>query len=115
LSALGDIAVSKRFWVSVLASECLSPGMMTPVEHGDRRLAIYNIAGEFYATEDIKTQPLFYLTDGWIEGEAVVCPPHQARFDIKTGHSLSSDADNLMTYLTRVVDGNVEVELWSEQ
>ena len=107
--------MSVRFWVTVLASESLAPGTMTTIEHGDRRIAIFNVAGELYATEDVKLQAFVYLTDGRIEGDVVVCPLDHGRFHIRSGRKLSPSAvDELKTYPVRVVDGNVEIELSSE-
>jgi nitrite reductase/ring-hydroxylating ferredoxin subunit len=102
----------QRFWVIVMAAESLPVGTMATIEHGDRRLALFNIDGTLYATDDRKVDPLLYLTDGYIEGTTVVCPANSGRFDVKSGRSLGARVvDDLRTYPVHVENGNILVRL----
>lgn len=104
--------MEERFWVSVLASNVLAPGGMTAIQHGERRIAIYNLDGEIYATDDLCTHALAYLTDGWIEDGQIVCPLHDGRFDIRTGRGLGAPITcDIRTYPVRVEAGNIELLL----
>ena len=107
----GNLSAQQTFWATVLAGESLPAGRMTSIEHGDRRLVIYNVEGQFYATEDIKIQDLVYLSDGWIDGYTVVCPARHAAVDVRTGRWLGPlSAENPSTFPVRVVQGDVQVQ-----
>jgi nitrite reductase/ring-hydroxylating ferredoxin subunit len=85
---------------------------MTAVQHGERRIAIYNLDGAFYATDDICTHALAYLTDGWIEDGEIVCPLHDGRFDIRTGKGMGAPINcDLRTYPVRVDSGNIHLQI----
>jgi 3-phenylpropionate/trans-cinnamate dioxygenase ferredoxin subunit len=50
------------------------------------------------------------LDDAPLEGQAVVCPRHGARFDVHSGKALSMPAvEDIPAYPVRVVDGQIEV------
>lgn len=48
-------------------------------------IALYAVAGAYYATSDICTHGQARLSDGWLEGHVIECPIHQGLFDIRTG------------------------------
>jgi len=48
-------------------------------------IAVYNVGGVFYATEDSCSHGLAPLSQGEIVGERIYCPLHGGAFDIKTG------------------------------
>jgi nitrite reductase/ring-hydroxylating ferredoxin subunit len=48
-------------------------------------LAVYNLEGEFYATENTCTHGEASLAEGVIEAGNIMCPYHGGMFDIKTG------------------------------
>ena len=72
------------------------------------------------ATAAICTHEGGILADGMLEGQRLTCPVHSAVFDVTTGAVLS-DPDGIeppqgaippiASYLTRVVEGMVEVDL----
>ena len=88
------------------------PGTAKRVIADDREIAIYNVDGELFATDDICSHEEASLSDGELIGHAVECPLHGARFDVRTGKPLSLPAVvPVQTFPVRVVDGQVEVEL----
>src|SRR5262245_65458545 len=64
-------------------------GTARGVEVGGRRLALYNIGGTFYATDDRCTHARASLSEGFIEGDVIECPLHGGRFHIPTGEPLA--------------------------
>jgi len=72
-----------------------------------RPIAIYRLAGKFYATDDTCTHATFSLAGGYIDEDcSVECDLHMARFCIKTGAVLQGPACiPLATYETRI-DGD---------
>ncbi|MCZ6524864.1 MAG: non-heme iron oxygenase ferredoxin subunit [Alphaproteobacteria bacterium] len=70
---------------------------------GGRIIALYKLGSEFYATDDTCTHEFASLCDGYIEGDTIECPLHQARFHIPTGKVLDLPAEeDLATYPVRV-------------
>jgi nitrite reductase/ring-hydroxylating ferredoxin subunit len=54
-------------------------------EVGDLRLAVYNIAGRFYVTDDECTHAAASLADGMLEGDVIECSLHFGAFHVPTG------------------------------
>lgn len=63
----------------------LSPGSVMKVEHPEGALAVYNLDGEFFATEDRCTHGLASLSEGDIIDGEIECNMHFGSFDIRTG------------------------------
>jgi nitrite reductase/ring-hydroxylating ferredoxin subunit len=55
---------------------------------GHEPVAVYRVEGKCHATQDTCSHSLASLAEGWLEGCEVVCPVHEARFDIRTGKPL---------------------------
>ena len=55
------------------------------VEAGDPTLAVFNVEGAFYVTDDACTHGPGSLSEGYIDGDVVECNFHNGQFDIKTG------------------------------
>lgn len=75
-------------------------------------IAVFRVGDEFFATDDTCTHAKFSLSDGYVEGEEVVCALHEARFCLRTGRVLSPPATiALRTYRVRIEGGEVFVDL----
>lgn len=72
-------------------SEVPDPGRQV-VEVDDRVVALFHAAGNFWATDDVCTHDGGTLADGLLEGFAIACPRHGAKFDIRTGAALTMPA-----------------------
>ena len=68
----------------------LDDGEARQVVIGGREIAIFNLQGNFFATDDICTHAYASLADGYVEGERVECPLHGGCFDIKTGKAVTA-------------------------
>jgi 3-phenylpropionate/trans-cinnamate dioxygenase ferredoxin subunit len=81
------------------------------VEIDDFHIVVFNVAGKFFAIEDLCSHDDGPLGDGELEEEyEVACPRHGARFDIRNGEALTLPAvEDIPAYPVRIVDGNVEV------
>jgi nitrite reductase/ring-hydroxylating ferredoxin subunit len=71
--------------VRVCAQADVAPETVKAFEVGDRRLAVYNIDGKFYATDDECTHASASLADGMLEGEVIECSMHFGAFNVRTG------------------------------
>ncbi len=84
-------------------SDLPDPGR-TVVEVDEQIVALFHVAGQFWATDDVCTHDGGTLADGPLEGFTVTCPRHGAKFDIRDGRALAMPA----TEPTRVHEVKVE-------
>src|SRR5689334_9130390 len=56
-------------------------------EHDGRQIAIYNVGGLLYATDDICSHAYAELHEGYLDTDdcTIECPLHGTRFDIRNG------------------------------
>jgi nitrite reductase/ring-hydroxylating ferredoxin subunit len=98
-------------WVKVAERSALAEGAMVGVEVGDQLIALYNVDGEIYATDNTCTHAFAMLTDGFLDGDIIECPLHGGCFKVKTGEGMGPPVPcNLKTYPTRVVGDAIEVQ-----
>ncbi len=77
-----------------------------------RRIAIFNLAGTFYAIDGECTHSGGPLSEGTIDGDEIECPWHLGRFNIKTGAVVDPPPmDDLTRYNVRLSGEDVEVEV----
>ncbi|MEP6656432.1 MAG: non-heme iron oxygenase ferredoxin subunit [Betaproteobacteria bacterium] len=99
-------------WHAVAAMGEVAEGEAKQVCVGAEIIAIYNLEGTFYATSDTCTHEEASLCDGYIEGDTIECPLHQAVFHIPTGKVLREPAKtSLRTFPVRVVSATIEIEV----
>jgi p-cumate 2,3-dioxygenase ferredoxin component len=77
------------------------------------RIALYNVNGMVYATDDTCTHGAASLAeDGQVEGHVVECGWHNGRFDVRTGEACAMPCtEALRRWPVQVVDGQVCVAL----
>jgi nitrite reductase/ring-hydroxylating ferredoxin subunit len=81
------------------------------VEAGDLALAVFNVDGEFYVTDDQCTHGPGLLSEGYIEDDVVECNFHNGQFNIKTGEVVAPPCMiPIKTYQTTVENGRVFID-----
>ncbi len=81
------------------------------VEQESLSLAVFNLAGTFYVTDDACTHGPGSLSEGLIDGEIVECNFHAGCFHIPTGKVASPPCMvPINTYAVRIIDGQVCIE-----
>jgi naphthalene 1,2-dioxygenase system ferredoxin subunit len=81
-------------------------------EIGSVTLAVYNIGGEYFATDNECTHGAASLADGNLEDDIIECTLHFGAFNVKTGAAVSAPCFvPLRTYKVAVRDGQVIVDL----
>ena len=89
----------------------VAPGNALRVEAGDLALAVFNVDGEFYVTDDQCTHGPGLLSEGYIEDDVVECNFHNGQFNIKTGEVVAPPCMiPIKTYRTTVENGRVFIE-----
>lgn len=99
-------------WVTVARRAALGAGEVLGVEAGGKPIALYNVDGAIYASDNTCTHAFARLSDGWLDGDVIECPLHAGRFEVKTGKGLGPPVPcDLKTYPVRVVGEEIQVQL----
>src|SRR5579883_2480324 len=86
-------------------------GKVRSVDVGGELVALCNLGGEICALADICTHDGAPLDQGELAGNAIVCPRHGARFDVRTGRVLSPPATKrLRIYPVELRAGEIYVD-----
>ena len=85
----------------------LEPGQATLVHVGGEAVAVFNVAGQFYATQDTCTHAGGPLSQGDLESKTVTCPWHGSCFDVTDGGVLCGPARKPLKTYRVSVDGEV--------
>ena len=72
-------------WLNVATTDELKPGEVKVVDIDGTDVALFNIAEEYFAVEDLCTHDGAEIASGCIHGDVIECPRHGARFSIRTG------------------------------
>ena len=102
--------------IKVCSVDEITSGEALQVELEERPpLAVYNLEGDFYVTDDTCTHGDASLAEGDIEGDEIVCPFHLGKFDIRTGEVTAAPcSEPIQTYPVEIEDGNVFAILETE-
>lgn len=93
-------------WVDVTAAEAVPEDDVIGIDIAGKSLALYQVDGEIYATDNICTHGNARLCDGFLEGHEIECPLHQGKFDIRSGKAMCAPlTDDIRTYPVKI-DGN---------
>ena len=79
-------------WVRIAHIDNLLPGQRIISEIDGYFIAVFNVDDEFFCIEDVCTHDGGPVAEGELDGYAIECPRHGARFDIRTGKVLSFPA-----------------------
>jgi nitrite reductase/ring-hydroxylating ferredoxin subunit len=97
--------------IDLCSAAAVEPGAAIKVETAGLALAVFNLDGEFYVTDDQCTHGPGFLSEGFIEGDVVECNFHNGQFNIKTGAVVSPPCMvPIKTYKTVVENGRVLIE-----
>jgi sulfite reductase beta subunit-like hemoprotein/nitrite reductase/ring-hydroxylating ferredoxin subunit len=97
-------------WIAVAAASDVVPGTIVTVEAHGSRLALANVDGTFFATDDRCPHAGASLGAGSVDGWCLTCPLHGAGFDVRTGEVLDGPAPGgVRTWPVRVDGGTVQI------
>ena len=71
--------------VQLCRTSDVAPGEAIRVEAAGLTLAVYNVDGSFYVTDDACTHGPGSLSEGFLDGEVIECNFHQGCFNVRTG------------------------------
>jgi nitrite reductase/ring-hydroxylating ferredoxin subunit len=111
--AATPVAASRKVVVGTIND--LRPGECASFELPDGdHLAVYNVDGEFYATEDFCPHKGAPLSEGVLCGHVIECGLHGWQFDVRSGECLTV-RETIQTYPLQIEDGAISVELSGPQ
>lgn len=98
-------------WINVAPKGAVAEGGTLQVNLEGEAVCLYNLDGVIYATQDVCTHAQAHLSEGFIEGDCIECPLHQALFHIPTGEVRTEPAtEPLRVFPVRVVGNAIEVQ-----
>ncbi|MGH7826094.1 MAG: Rieske (2Fe-2S) protein [Candidatus Binatia bacterium] len=107
-------------YVRICGVNEVSPGTAKTFKVEEKLIAVFNLDGCFYATDDICPHEGGPLSSGFIEGEIITCPWHGATFHIISGKTLEPPAGEKLgppvdkgvsCYPVRVGDTDLEIDI----
>lgn len=99
-------------WHFATSSQEIPLDEALPVDIESVEIALCKIDDTVYALSNICTHEYACMSDGFIDGEFIECPLHQARFHIPTGKVTSPPANvDLKTFRVKVINNDVYVQI----
>ena len=99
-------------WIDVLAVDAVPEGDVTAVDVGGKEIALYEVEGDIYATDNLCTHGAARMSDGFLEGREIECPLHQGKFDVCTGKALCAPlTEDIRVYPIRIENKRVLVNM----
>ena len=99
-------------WIDVAPTSELQAGDRKVVHSEIGPIAVFNLAGDLFAIEDVCTHDGGELASGACDGDQIICPRHGARFCIRTGKVMAPPAfEDIETFPTRIENETVQVDI----
>ena len=99
-------------WVRLCGvMEAPAEGQVQEREVGGVAVCLANVGGELSALDNVCPHRQGPLGQGWVEGEAVICPWHSWAFNAKTGQAEYPEHERVDVFALRVEGEDLLVEL----
>ncbi|MBI3324925.1 MAG: non-heme iron oxygenase ferredoxin subunit [Candidatus Omnitrophica bacterium] len=99
-------------FVTVARATDLPEGAIMYVEAGGVPIALCRVEGQIYAVGNLCTHDNGPLSGGSLDGHAIECPRHGARFDVRDGRVKALPAAvSIPTYEVKVEGDEVKVKV----
>lgn len=96
--------------VTVGKAESVPPGRGATVKLKDgTEVALYNVAGTFYAIENFCPHKGYPLADSRLYGNIVQCDWHGWRFDVRNGKCFTTPHCSIESYEVKIEDGWIKL------
>jgi len=97
--------------VKVAEKKDLPTGSAIAVDVNGRKIAIFNVKGQYYAIDDTCTHAGGSLSEGDVAETVVTCPWHGATFDITNGEVLGDPApEGVKSYKVHLEGEDINIE-----
>ena len=95
----------------VATTNDVATGELKLVETDGKRIVLYNVAGELYATDATCPHQGGPLGDGLLDDHIVTCPWHAWQFDVRDGHAVYDEGVSVGCYRVIVEGTDVLIEV----
>jgi nitrite reductase/ring-hydroxylating ferredoxin subunit len=96
-------------FVPVATLDEMPPGSRKLVVVGNREIALFNVAGAFFAIENTCPHQGGPLVEGWLEGTIITCPWHAWCFELRNGKMTLGDFAMVETFAVQVEGAVVSI------
>jgi nitrite reductase (NADH) small subunit len=97
--------------VKVASTAEVAAGQCKTVEANGKQIALYNVDGTFYATDNTCLHRGGPLGEGTLNGNKVTCPWHGWEYDVTTGKNSFNPQVGVATYPVKVDGDAVMVDI----
>jgi nitrite reductase/ring-hydroxylating ferredoxin subunit len=98
-------------YLETIALSRLPVGRALAVRVAGIDVALFNVDGNIYATNDACAHAGASLGSGKLHGTIVTCRAHGFRYDVTSGHCTSIQGLKVSSYPVKIVDGKIFVAL----
>ncbi|OGO14126.1 MAG: biphenyl 2,3-dioxygenase [Chloroflexi bacterium RBG_13_66_10] len=99
-------------FLTVAQQDELPSGARKLIEVDGKPIVVFNIAGVYFAIDDVCSHDDGPVGEGEVAGLEIECPRHGARFDLRTGKALSLPAVvDIPAYPVRVQGNEIQIGL----
>ncbi|MCE2867419.1 MAG: non-heme iron oxygenase ferredoxin subunit [Oxalobacteraceae bacterium] len=99
-------------WIDIASKEDVPEDDVMGIDINTKSIALYQVDGEIFATNNICTHGNARLCDGFLEGHEIECPLHQGKFDIRNGKAMCAPlTEDIQIYPVKIEGGRVFVEI----
>src|SRR5437773_10258069 len=97
--------------VELCKTHQIAAGTALRVEASGLTVAVFNIDGEFFVTDDACTHGPGSLSEGYLDGDFVECNFHGGQFNVRTGAVVSPPCMvPVKTYAVTIEDGMILID-----
>ena len=90
-------------WIRIAGTDDVPVGEATAIEIMGLSLALYNVDGAFFCTDNVCSHAYALLSEGWLEGYLIECPLHNGQFDVRSGEGQGAPiTENIRAYPVKV-------------
>ena len=98
--------------INVAKKNDLPQGKGMAVDAEGKRIAVFNVDGNYFAIDGECTHAGGPLSEGELNGTTVTCPWHGATFNVQTGEALTAPAyDKVNAYKVSLKGEDIVLEL----
>lgn len=98
-------------FVHVAKTSDLKPGEVKTVEAGGNKIALYNVAGKFFATQNNCLHMQGPLGEGILDENLITCPWHGWQYNVETGENPMMPTAKLRVFEVKVEGDSVMVNV----
>ena len=96
-------------YVKVAKVSELPQGNAREFQADGKVVALYNVEGKFYCTDNVCLHRGGPLGEGYLDGEKLECPWHGWQFDVKTGAVTFNPRETIPTYEVKIEGSDILV------